>query len=440
MSGCDLVSHYGMPAHLGRGAPEIDIFEVQPGDIRANSGPFLKSPIGQPFMSASYQVAPGRAQNRPGPGEWPGPDQWYSDTVFGANTSLNILFYGTYNHFLDDVDAAKQDYWSDAISYNRQLSEEHFNSSHIYRLEWDVPSNESDGYLHWFLDGQLVSSIDGKGLKESKLGSEISSEPSYFILNTAISKQWGFPQKCPDNCPCKTFNCNSDHWQDLCGFSAGFCKMIKDEPPAYKIDWIRAYQNPNDPRQKVGCSTPERPTRRYIVAHEKLYKSESDVHPLKGVPDGLGSCNPKVVPAETDASLVVGPDNCGGPKRGRCTTGRVCECLPDWTGPHCLSNMAFDDILYDPVSKISDVGFVPPRIAPAVLFGGLGAMMMLILLAMHCKQRLAGWEPVPDAKDAYASCRTTPSPSTGSSYYQGHALLANSKNNDHRRGQSVSSV
>ena len=49
----------GMEPFLGRGAPEIDIFEVQPGNIKANTGVFLKSPVGQPFMSASFQVAPG---------------------------------------------------------------------------------------------------------------------------------------------------------------------------------------------------------------------------------------------------------------------------------------------------------------------------------------------------------------------------------------------
>ena len=424
ISGCDHVSHYGMPAGLGRGAPEIDIFEVQPGDIKANNGPFLKSPVGQPFMSASFQVAPGRSSNRPGPGEWPGPGQWYSDTMFGANTSLNILFYGTYNHFLDDVDPAKQDYWSDAISYNRQLAETHFNVSHVYRLEWDVPGNASDGYLHWFLDGELVSSIDGSALRKAKLNSEISSEPSYFILNTAISKQWGFPKECPANCPCKSFDCNSKHWQEYCGFSAGFCRMMKETPPVYKVDWIRAYQNPNDPKQKVGCSTPERPTRKYIVAHEHLYKTENDEHPLKGVPRGLGPCDPAAL------DMAVRPESCGGTERGRCTAGRVCECRQGWTGPHCLASSAFDEIVYDPADKITDVGFVPPRVAPMVLFGGLGIMAVLILLAMQCRHRLAGWEPVPDAKSAYAA-------TNGGGYYQLQQQRGLLSNNNHRRGQSV---
>ena len=392
ISGCDKVSHYGMESYLGRGSPEIDIFEVQPGNIPSNTGPFLKSPVGQPFMSSSYQVAPGRSNNRPGSGEWPGPGQWYKGLMGGANASLNILFYGTYNHFRDDVDPAKEDYWSDAISYNRQLDESHFSRSHIYRLEWDVPSNTSHGYLHWFLDDELVYSIDGKGIGESDNGAEISSEPSYIIMNTAISKQWGFPIQCPNNCPCKVYNCNSKRWQDLCGFSMGFCKMMQSQPE-YKIDWVRAYQDPNDPKQKVGCSTPERPTRKYILAHEKVYKTETDEHPLKGISTGLGSCDPHAV------GMI--PSACGGSGHGRCTPGHVCECDQGWTGPHCLAYIAYDDIEYDVADRIADVGFIPPRIAPLTLWGSLTGLVTLLFIGMLYRRRLAIWEPVPDVSEEY---------------------------------------
>jgi beta-glucan synthesis-associated protein KRE6 len=396
ISGCDAVAHYGMQAHVGRGSPEIDIFEVQPGDIKANNGPFLKSSVGQPFMSTSYQVAPGRTSNRPGAGEWPGPGQWYKGLEGGSNTSLNILFYGTYNHFRDDVNPALQDYWSDAISYNRQLNSSHFSEAHTYRLEWDVPkNNESYGYLHWFLDGELVYSVDGKGLKETGNGAaEISSEPSYIILNTAISKQWGFPHECPGNCPCKKYDCNSKRWQDLCGFSPGFCKMMHSEPE-YKIDWVRAYQDPNDPSQKVGCSTPERPTRKFIVAHESVYKTETDEHPLRGIPVGLGPCDPH------DATATSGPNVCGGIERGRCTPGRVCECHAGWTGPHCLANVAYDDPRYDVEERISDVGFVPPRVVPWTLVGSLTFLTVVLLLGMRFRRRLSVWEPIPDVALGY---------------------------------------
>ena len=170
ISGCQEVAHYGLHPGVGRGSPEIDIFEVQPGNVKANHGPFLKSPVGQPFMSASFQVAPGRPKFRPGPGWWPGPGQWYEGLTGGRNASLNINFYGNYNHFRGDPNPAKSDYWSDAISYNRQLDESYFNKSHVYRLEWDVPTNETDGYLHWFLDGEMVLSINGTGIKKAGIG------------------------------------------------------------------------------------------------------------------------------------------------------------------------------------------------------------------------------------------------------------------------------
>ena len=170
ITACDQVAHYGLKVGVGRGSPEIDIFEVQPGNVKANHGVFLRSPVGQPFMSASFQVAPGRANMRPGPGYWPGPGQWYEGLVGGRNTSLNVGFYGSYNHFIGDPHPEKSDYWSDAISYNRQLDESFFNSSHVYRLEWDVPTDEKDGYLHWFLDGELGLSINGTGVRGAGTG------------------------------------------------------------------------------------------------------------------------------------------------------------------------------------------------------------------------------------------------------------------------------
>lgn len=108
-------------------------------------------------------------------------------------------------------------------------------------------------------------------------GSEISSEPSYILLNTAISSEWGFPNTCPANCPCKKYDCYSNNFQQVCGFSEGFCDMMKKERPQMKVNWVRVYQDPNDSTQKVGCSTPERPTRRWIEAHEKMYKQSHDV-------------------------------------------------------------------------------------------------------------------------------------------------------------------
>jgi hypothetical protein len=374
-----------MEPHVGRGAPEVDIFEVQPGSIKGNTGVFFKSWVGQPFMSASFQVAPGRPANRPGPGEWPGPGQWYNGLLGGRNASLNINFYGTYNHFLNDVHPALQDYWSDAISYNNQLDETHFNGSHTYRLEWDVPTKDKAGYLHWFLDGQLVLAINGTGIERAGLGTAISSEPSYILLNTAVSKQWGFPKDCPSNCPCKNYDCNSKQWQDICGFSEGFCDMMTKQmqPPQYKVNWVRVYQDPDAPEQKIGCSTPERPTRRWIEAHSHLYKEEGDMHPLKGVQKGMGAC------AQQASGMV--PEACGGAGRGRCSKSSVCECNDGWTGPHCLAHDGSDPIVWDEADKIADIGFVPPLVAPRFLIGILVCLGFLVATASLYRHRLDGW-------------------------------------------------
>ena len=86
----------------------------------------------------------------------------------------------------------------------------------------------------------------------------------------------GFPKQCPAMCPCKTYDCRGG-FQETCGFSEGFCQMVLNAPVEYKINWVRVYQDTKDPNQKVGCSTPERPTRTFIKGHEKRYKLETDV-------------------------------------------------------------------------------------------------------------------------------------------------------------------
>lgn len=53
--------------------------------------------------------------------------------------------------------------------------------------------------------------------------------------------------------------------------------MIVNKPAEYKVNWVRVYQDKNDPKQKVGCSTKERPTRKFIEAHEKKYMQKGDV-------------------------------------------------------------------------------------------------------------------------------------------------------------------
>mmetsp|Transcript_3953 Transcript_3953/g.5100 ORF Transcript_3953/g.5100 Transcript_3953/m.5100 type:complete len:591 (+) Transcript_3953:145-1917(+) len=389
VSGCRNVDHFDMARGRGRGAPEIDIFEVQPGPYKAGDGPFWQMPVGQPFMSSSYQVAPGRSWNRPGDGWWPAPGQWYEGLYFGYNTSLNILFYGSYNHYRGDHDARK-DYWSDAISFNRQLEQKHFQGKHVYRLQWGLPEvNGTDrGYLQWYVDGDLVLEINGTGLEASNTGSEISTEPSSILLNTAVSSQWGFPMTCPANCKCEVFDCHSPHYSETCGFSPGFCLMMSQITPAYKVNWVRVYQDHTNEQHKVGCSTPERPTKKFIEANAHLYMQEGDTQPLKKIQTGRGKCIPD--------SDTTGPSSCGGYKHGICTPMGVCSCNKGYTGPHCLAPVGFDPIPWDDSAKL---GYAGPGLTPTAflfIFGSLGVMMVMVAKQRHWVFNSYGFKPIPD--------------------------------------------
>lgn len=162
--------------------------------------------------------------------------------------------------------------------------------------------------------------------------------------------------------------------------------------PQYKIDWVRVYQDPTKDEQKVGCSTPERPTRQYIEAHEDLYKTDQDDHPLKSVQVGLGKCDPTV--SGDDVSRA----SCGGYERGQCTNGKVCECKMGWVGPHCLSSFGSDPIVWDEPDKLTDVGFVPPYFVSKPLLIGLTAVLLSILIAAKLRRHLEGWTPIPDVE------------------------------------------
>jgi len=410
INGCMKSQHYGLQKEFGRGAPEIDIFEVQPGPTPKNVGPFLKMTVGQPFMSASYQVAPGRPNGRPGNGWWPAPWQWYSGLRGGENTCMNINFYGTYNHVLHDSD--DKDYWGDAVSYNFQLQKKHFETKHKYRIEWELPNEDegTDGYLRWFVDDKFVFDINGTGIVEGGANATISTEPMYIIMNTAISKQWGFPLHCPPGCACKTYDCNSKKFTETCGFSRGFCDMMKGQStntngnantntntntntnPEYKINWVRVYQNPDNPKHKVGCSTPERPTRKYIEAHENLYKKIDDVRPLKDIQVGRGVCS--LDAKNEDDGDDQSKSKCGGTTRGFCTNGNVCECKPGWTGPHCLSPDGHDPIIYERESSFDDLEFTGPQFRLHGIWTSLGIILLSLILTPTLRKRMDGWRPL----------------------------------------------
>jgi beta-glucan synthesis-associated protein KRE6 len=102
INACDPNPGYGMNPLQGRGAPEIDFFEVMPG----HETPITKEPI-RPFVSTSLQVSPGipKTMKRPKNGEkLDGSEVWYKDIEFGPNGDYNYGFWGqdAFPHYQED--------------------------------------------------------------------------------------------------------------------------------------------------------------------------------------------------------------------------------------------------------------------------------------------------------------------------------------------------
>jgi hypothetical protein len=95
-SACSKTAHYSLNPGQGRGATEIDLLEVMGGYAEL---PLVETPVQQPFISMTLQVAPGipKAKKRPPPGTLPKWGfHWYDKLSYGPNVSINPFFYGNY--------------------------------------------------------------------------------------------------------------------------------------------------------------------------------------------------------------------------------------------------------------------------------------------------------------------------------------------------------
>lgn len=368
-------------------------------------------------MSCS-QVAPGVPKNRPQSGGAPlrkntvsktghtelFAQTWYTNLTMHGNTSINPFFYGTYlaetKPYEPVTRTKKQAFQADAVGALHQLTPAHFNRIHTFRLEWQPGPG---GRIDWFSKGHRINATfsmegDGKGqdwvhayhLPDSSLkdlmGSQIPAEPTYLIMNTAVSSTWGFPYDTPDWCN-KCYDC--DDPKCACTFSPGFCQMLRSGKTAMYIDSVRVYQSKNHKahvgnKHTLGCDPPEYPTKDYIKGHEYRYMrnppfSYLDKHPLRPTQNGGGECfSDKDCGAHiqhenlTEAFLNGNGANSTGDGnqtttnttmgRGRCVNRdasqkwfnsasfpKMCKCNDGFTGPYC---MAIDHIDESPSASV----------------------------------------------------------------------------------------
>eukprot|EP01036_Dinobryon_divergens_P023593 gene23593-31955_t len=269
ISSCSPKPGFGLHPHQGRGAPEIDIFEVMPGHSMPATGPV------EAFMSSSLQISPGLSKHnpkRPKNGQKLNSSQiWYENIHLGEGAEFNYGFWG--QECGPEKDPSKYQihkYMQDAVSVNRFLNETHFDSHHLYTLEWQPGIG---GYLYWYLDDELILGIDGSSL-EKLTGAMIPTEPMYLILNTAISHRWGMPEPCPwPSCGAcwRCYDCTNPGMNCQCSLPDGM-KNCRNLPAEMKVDFIRLYQDPQDNSHTIGCSPERFPTADFIASHSKRYE------------------------------------------------------------------------------------------------------------------------------------------------------------------------
>ena len=281
----DLPSKYGLNSHQGRGSPEIDIFEVMmghempvipPGVDPTTMNPPFKYGHVNAFMSTSLQVAPGIGQARRPVNGVPlnmnKSASWYPGLHLSERTSLNYEFYG------EPAGPPGKPYMEDSISANTVLSDSHFTKPHTYRLEWQPGPT---GYIHWYLNSVYIFGIEGSALQNAT-GAMIPEEPSYLILNTAVSHVWGFPEPCdgigkPTCSACwECYDCTNPDCQCSLPEAMRGCKNL---PAVMKIDYIRLYQDLSDPLHSVGCSPVKYPTSDYIASYAESFADWSPLQP-----------------------------------------------------------------------------------------------------------------------------------------------------------------
>lgn len=387
INACDKISHYGMESQVGRGSPEIDIVEAMQGNMEEK---LPSTHIKRPYQSTSLQVAPGLETDRPVLGKRPREGHWYSPLEYSpANKSdLNPFFYGT-----TLVHKPKSfSYQADALSANTQLNHSHYDKQHIYRLEWEPPApNGTGGHLKWYTDGEYVFGLYGKTLEFMQ--TEIPSEPMYFIMNTAVSSHWGFPQPCPEGCKCSCYECGNPDC--ACGMPTGYCDNF---PASFEIDYVRVWQAKDETKHFLGCSPPHRPTEKWIKGHAERYMVEGQRRPLQDVERGGAPCTSNA--------------DCGGAKRGICNSKQFCHCKQESTGPHCLAHDGF----YDADTNATDSnGFemssmiIPPGFVVFFVLLASGFAMSMSG-SMRRKSAEAKYQPVSGVGSAVSSGPTSTAP------------------------------
>lgn len=198
---------------VGRGAPEIDIIEVE-ADTKLHG-------TGVGVVSQSYQIAPYDI--------WYIPDYEFIEIYNSSITSMNTYTGGPFQQAVSAVS-----------TLNSSWYEFGQNAGYYQKYAIEYLNDNDDGYIRWFVGDTPTFTVYSKALHPN--GNidwrRISKEPMSIILNLGISNNWAYI-----NWPSIFF------------------------PVTMSIDYVRIYQ-PKD-NKSITCDPEDYPTYDYIEAHSK---------------------------------------------------------------------------------------------------------------------------------------------------------------------------
>lgn len=153
----------------GRGSPEIDIVEAQPGDyvLEYSNVPFVDQTlrdvkIGRPQISSSLQISPGIADSlRVMSPNLPDGSNWYPSLfpmggdAYGGLDATTQTPRMINNYWYGQVIKDDPPLWQDGLSVAWQHSESYYSQQTIIRTEW-----EPGEYIRWYNgEGELMYEI-----------------------------------------------------------------------------------------------------------------------------------------------------------------------------------------------------------------------------------------------------------------------------------------
>lgn len=218
---CPGEDHPGPSVNVGRGAPEIDILEVEhnkvgSGQVVSQSGQFAPFSHDYTYLNATQ-------------------DEWFINTP--SITNANPYLGSAVQQAVSALTLLPDDIFQESGAQFTTFGFEY----------WSDPSNPSDGYITWQTAGVESARVGAAALGPDPLPEGtgvsqrlISVEPMSIVLNLGISPGW------------QTIDTST---------------MIF--PAEMLVDYIRVYQRRG--QTNIGCSPADFPTDDYINRHMDSY-------------------------------------------------------------------------------------------------------------------------------------------------------------------------